>query len=63
MSDEKLDWVENSPFRFTLNKVLKRLYGENYAEILKNQKGDWYPKEFSRKSLFEEFFDFVLKDK
>ena len=56
----KLEWVENAPFKLTLEKVLKRLHGENYAEVLKNQTGAWYPKEFSRKSLFEEFFGFDL---
>lgn len=58
---KKLEWVENAPFKFTLERVLKRQHGENYAELLKNQKGDWYPKKFSRKSLFEEFFGFDFK--
>ncbi len=60
---EKLEWVENAPFKFTLEKVLKRLHGENYAQILKNQTGACFPEKFSRKSLFEEFFGFDPKDK
>ena len=58
MTDEKLEWVENCPFKFTLERILIRQYGKNYLQVLKNQTGAWHPKEFSRKSLFEEFFGF-----